>query len=201
MEFLNYKATLSELRPSGLVPDQSSEGDSIVRLTFAPGNAGAKSPAPRRAAVGSAAALEHCGQVDARHEIADPAATLPDLVESLLHKHKASEALFVPVGKWRAICDVLALELANDPSWQDVDAEAALHLNSHDPLLLTPRDFHVVPTMLSALLRAAPDDPSGEHDLTIVAAGVGMLLEFRPAGALVMTAANPSFVAELDEMV
>jgi hypothetical protein len=55
--------------------------------------------------------------------------------------------------------------------------------------------------MLEALRRAAPDDASGEHDLSVVAAGVGLVLEFRPSGAVLMIATNPSFCAELAGMV
>src|SRR5690606_23716183 len=142
--------------------------------------------AAHRAAIGAAAALKHAGAVETATTISDPAECLPQLVEDLLHKHKVNEALVIPVGYWRAVCDLLAIELATDTSWQDIDAEASLHLNTRDPLLITPRDFHIIPVMLRALLRSTPDDTSGEHDLTFVAAGVGMVLEFRTSGALVM---------------
>lgn len=211
MEFLNHKATLAELRPAGLVevpisggggesPGAGANGaDGPVRLSLDANGKSVKSV--HRAALGLKRALAACDDdLDSSTPIDDRDA-LPRVIENLLHKHRVNEALVIPVGKWRSVCDVLAFELASDPSWQDVDAEASLHLNTRDPLLLTPRDFHIVPTMLGALMRAAPDDGSGEHDLTIVAAGVGMLVEFRASGAVVLTAANPAFCDELAEMV
>ncbi len=199
MEFLNYKATLAELRPAGLVDIPEGDSEAIVRFSLESNGKSVK--AAHRAAIGSEAALKHAGAVETATAVPDPAESLPQLVEDLLHKHKVNEALIIPVGQWRAVCDLLAIELAADPSWQDIDAEASLHLNTRDPLLITPRDFHIIPSMLGALIRATPDDASGEHDLTFVAAGVGMVLEFRTSGALVMTAANPSFCAEMAEMV
>jgi hypothetical protein len=199
VEFLNYKATLAELRPSGLV--EIPEGDNEALLRFSLASNGKTVKATHRAAIGSEAALAHAGAVETATTIADPAESLPQLVEDLLHKHKVNEALVFPVGHWRAVCDLLAYELAADTSWQDIDAEASLHLNTRDPLLITPRDYHIIPLMLGALIRSAPDDASGEHDLTFVAAGVGMILEFRTSGAVVMTAANPSFCAEMAAMV
>lgn len=206
MEFLSYKATVAELRPSGLVevpvapphgtPDEAGD---LLRLTLEANGKTIKTV--HRAAIGAEAALRRCEGVDPSTAIDNAPDALPQLAEDLLHKHKVHEALVIPVGKWRAVCDLLAFELAGDESWQDIDTEAALHLNSRDPLLLTPRDFHILPTMLGALARATPDDETGEHDLSIVAAGVGMILEFRPSGALVLTSANPSFCAELAAMV
>lgn len=206
MEFLNYKAAVAELRPAGLVEiveeapgSPERDATTLVRFTLEPNAKGIK--AVHSAAIGVASALRACAdEVDDTTTIpgAEP---LAQLVEDVLHKHKVTEALVIPVGKWRAISDLLALELANDQSWLDIDAEASLHLNSRDPLFLTTRDFHIIPRMLEALRRATPDDASGEHDLSIVAAGVGLVLEFRPSGALLMVATNPSFCAELAGMV
>jgi hypothetical protein len=206
VEFLNYKAAVAELRPSGLVEiveetPGSSERDAttLVRFTLEPNAKAVK--AVHSAAIGAPNALRACvDEVDETTSIPS-AEPLAQLVEDVLHKHKVTEALVIPVGKWRAISDLLALELADDQSWQDIDAEASLHLNSRDPLFLTTRDFHVIPRMLEALRRAAPDDASGEHDLSVVAAGVGLVLEFRPSGAVLMIATNPSFCAELAGMV
>ncbi len=199
MEFLNYKATLAELRPSGLVDIPEGDSESLVRFSLASNGKTVKST--HRAAIGARAALDRAGAVETATVIPHPAESLPQLVEDLLHKHKVNEALVIPVGQWRAVCDLLAFELAADTSWQDIDAEASLHLNTRDPLLITPRDYHIIPLMLGALIRATADDASGEHDLTFVAAGVGMVLEFRTCGAVVMTSANPSFCAEMAQMV
>lgn len=208
MEFLNYKAAVAELRPVGLVeiiedapddPHSGSDATDLVRFTLEPNAKGVK--AVHSAAIGVSKALAACAdEVDETTSIPS-AEPLAQLVEDVLHKHKVTEAMVIPVGKWRAVCDLLAMELAADESWQDIDAEASLHLNSRNPLLLTTRDFHIIPKMLEALRRATSDDTTGAHDLSIVAAGVGLILEFRPTGALLMVATNPSFCAELTEMV
>ena len=198
MEFLSYKATMAELRPAGLVEIPETNDEAIVRFSLEPNGKSVKSV--HRGAIGAGDALAHARDVETRTSVDRAGDALPRLVEDLLHKHKVKEALVIPVGHWRAVCDLLAFELASDPSWQDIDAEASLHLNTRDPLLLTPRDFHVIPLMLGALARASAEVDGGEHDLTLVAAGVGMLLEFRPSGALIMTSANPSFCAELADM-
>ncbi len=206
MEFLNYKAAVAELRPSGLVEivegapaDPDGNASDLVRFTLEPNSKGVK--AVHSAAIGVSKALSACAdEVDGTTAISS-AEPLAQLVEDVLHKHKVTEAMVIPVGKWRALCDLLAIELADDQSWQDIDTEASLHLNSRDPLLLTTRDFHILPKMLEALRRATSDDATGAHDLSIVAAGVGLVLEFRPSGALLMIATNPSFCAELAEMV
>lgn len=193
MEFLSAKEVFDVCRAAGVVEVAS---DGLVRFDLRSSEKPAREV--HHAVAGSRAALTRLGVEGV--EVGDASGRLPGLVEDILHKHRVAEIFIVPVGRWRDVCDTLALELASDESWLEIDADAALHLNTRDPLALSTRDFHILPTMLGALCRAAADDESGRHDMTILAPGVGMVLEFSPAGSLRMAAANAVFCEELAEM-
>lgn len=193
MEFLSAKELFPDLRAAGVV-EVASEG--LVRFDLEPSSKPIREV--HRGVVGSERALTRAGLDGTR--VADASERLPALVEDLLHKHRVAEVYIVPVGLWRNVCDTLSFELSSDESWLEIDADAALHLNTRDPLALSTRDFHVLPTMLGALCRAASDDSSGAHDMTIIAPGVGMVLEFSPSGLLRMAAVNAVFCEELAEM-
>lgn len=193
MEFLSAKELFPEFRAAGVVEVPS---DGLLRFDMRPSDKPAREV--HHAAVGSKAALARLGVEGVTVDRASE--RLPGLVEDILHKHRVAEVFIVPVGQWRDVCDTLSMELASDESWLEIDADAALHLNTRDPLALSTRDFHILPLMLGALCRAAGDDSSGRHDMTILAPGVGIVLEFSPAGTLRMAAANAVFCEELVEM-
>jgi len=188
VEFLEYKAFVDELRTGHVVPsghadltrfsietpdDTDNPRVQIHRLLFAP------------------AAL--CGDVgEGVRVIETPAEQVPERLDALIHAARLPEVAIIPAGLWRTVMDLVAYELATDESWLDVDAEASLHLNTRDPLLLLPPDLHILRTLASALLTAVQNAGGGEpaQDLSIVAPGSAMVFELDHRGAIRVQCAN-----------
>ena len=104
---------------------------------------------------------------------------LPQLVEHILHLLHLSQLLLIPVGKWRKVFDAVAFSLASNEDWQEVDATATVELNTRDPLLCEPADFHTLIALIEALVRDA-DAP--DQGLMFIAAASPVLVEVVPDG-------------------
>lgn len=192
MEFLDYKEFVNTLRENHVAP--RAEGD-LVRFEIegAPGKAVAPAQRLRFAPKGSPNV-----SADVRM-IITPRERLPDVLDALIHSARISEVAIIPAGQWRTLMDLVAYELASDESWLDVDAEASLHLNTRDPLLLNPPDLHILRTLTGALLSAVEAAGGGEptQDLTIVAPGSTLIFELDHAGAVNVQCANASVADHL----
>lgn len=121
---------------------------------------------------------------------------LPGAVEHILHKLHLSQILLIPVGKWRKVFDAVAFSLADNEDWQAVDTAATVELNSRDPLLCEPADFHTV----SALVRALLDDADRpEQGLMLASTVAPVLVELIPDGAARMSFGNRVLADEVAE--
>src|SRR5690606_33903642 len=69
---------------------------------------------------------------------------LSKVVEHIMHLLNFEQVLLIPVGKWRKVFDAVAFSLASNEDWQAMDATATVELNTRDPLLCDPGDFHTV---------------------------------------------------------
>lgn len=141
----------------------------------------------------TASGVEVESNANARHIQAERE-RLPELTEGLIHSNHITEVVLIPVASWKAIIDLVAFDLATDESWLEIDAEASLHQNSHDPLFVGGRDLHLVRAILTSLLA---NGESPDADLAILAVGSPMIFEFRCEGALKVICPN---VAIADEM-
>ncbi len=104
---------------------------------------------------------------------------LPQRIEDVLHASGIAEAAIIPRGQWRDILDLAAFELATDEHWQDIDAEAALHMNGRDPLAILPHRFHIVQTMVKSIIE---NGDSEKESLAIIASDAPITVEVRHDG-------------------
>lgn len=121
---------------------------------------------------------------------------LPVVVEHILHQLRLSQILLVPVGKWRNIFDLVAFSLAENESWQEVDAAATVELNQRDPLLCEPVDFPTLNDLLIAFFQNA-DNP--DQGLMLVSTVTPLLIEIIPDGALRISIGNQVLADEVAE--
>jgi hypothetical protein len=123
---------------------------------------------------------------------------LGGVVEQILHKLNVSEALLIPVGKWRMVFDAVAFSLASNADWQEIDAVAAVQLHTRDPLMCGPVDFHTVRALLDALFK---DAETPEQGLSIITTAVPILIEVVPEGAVRIGVASAVLADEIVELV
>jgi len=174
VEFVPYNEAKAWLTELGAL--ERKDGDSIRLVLDADAVSKTRPGEIVQATIGEASDERR----DERHVDAK-AETLGEIAEGILHKSHLNQILLIPVGQWRSVLDLLAFSLADDEDWLDIDAEASLHQNSHDALMIQPRQRHIIPKIVNALIESG-DDPS--HDLTIASVESPLLVEVRPSGTL-----------------
>ncbi len=186
MEFVDHGETIEALKEQGLreVPDGEDrigwaleESDNVVHLHLA---------------FGESACAPHEGADVVQIEKDQ----LPDAVEHLLHKLHLSQVLLIPVGKWRKVFDAVAFSLADNQEWQAVDTAATVVLNTRDPLLAEPGDFHTINALIRALLNDAEDSDQG---LMITTTTAPLMVEIVPDGAIRVSIGDPVLADEVVE--
>jgi len=121
---------------------------------------------------------------------------LPKVVEHIIHLLHLNQVLLFPVGKWRKVFDAVAFSLAQNEDWQAVDAAATVELNSRDPLLCEPGDYHTLIALIQALLGDAETPDQG---LMIVATASPVLVELIPDGAVRVSVGSQVLADEVTE--
>lgn len=101
---------------------------------------------------------------------------LAGAVAHLIYKLHLSQVLLIPVAKWRNVFDAVAFSLAGNEDWQAVDTAATVELNTRDPLLCEPGDFHTINALIEALLKDAERPEQGLHVTTTAAPVMVQLL-------------------------
>lgn len=115
-------------------------------------------------------------------------------VEGVLHRLHINEVALMPVGPWRGILDLAAFELASDERWLDLDAEAAMHMNDRDPLLLRTDAFGIMTKMYKSMLELG-DSPM--QDLILFSLETPFVMELRQAGGITVWCANAGIADEV----
>jgi len=123
---------------------------------------------------------------------------LPQLVEHIIHLLHMEQVLLLPIGKWRKIFDAVAFSLADNEHWQEIDAAATVELNTRDPLLCEPADFHTLIALIEALLNDAENRDQG---LMLVPTAAPVLIEIIPDGAVRIDLGNAVLADELNEIM
>lgn len=186
MEFVDHGETIEALKQQGIreVPDGEhltslvmDDSEDVAHLHLA-------------CSESRAAPLEGADLVPVEKD------RLPDAVEHLLHKLHLSQVLLIPVGKWRKVFDAVAFSLAGNEDWQAVDTAATVVLNTRDPLLAEPADFHTINALIRALLR---DAESPDQGLMITTTGAPVMIELVPDGAVRISIGNPVLADEVVE--
>ncbi len=188
MEFVHGSEVMGLLEAHGVVPTPGDEDRVYLRMT------GPNSADVVRIHLTTAAATT-VPEEGARTISVEPE-QIPDAIEGVIHKLHLNEILLVPVSTWRHVFDAVAFSLADNEDWQAVDTAATVELNSRDPLLCEPSDFHTV----SALVRALLDDADRpEQGLMLASTGAPVLVELIPDGAARMSFGNRVLADEVSE--
>jgi len=187
VQFIPYKEFLDEVRSAGVAANQSG-GQVMFTLTSADG-----ALQPARVRIGSGSAPGASEQDD--RSVVSSAERLPELIERLFHKARVAEVAVAPAQAWRNILDVALYDLAQDEDWLTVDAEASLHQNGRDPLLLASSEYQVLRLLAGAVLKNGQGDNS--RDFTAVAPGSPMVVEFHAAGFAVVWCASEAVADEV----
>jgi hypothetical protein len=121
---------------------------------------------------------------------------LPGAVEHIFHKLHLSQVLLIPVSKWRHVFDAVAFSMAGNEEWQAVDTAGAVALNTRDPLLCEPVDFHTISELIKALL---DDAENPEQGLVITTTAAPFMAELVPDGAVRISVGSPVLADEIAE--
>ncbi len=119
---------------------------------------------------------------------------IPEVVSHLIHRLHLPQVLLIPVGKWRKVFDAVAFSLAENEDWQEVDAMASVELNTRDPLLCEPGDYHTLEALVGALMNDASEPDQG---LAMTCTTTPMLIEILPDGAVRISMGNPVLADEV----
>ena len=122
---------------------------------------------------------------------------LAHTLESVVRVLRLHQLLLLPVGKWRKVFDAVAFSLASNQAWQEMDATATVELNTRDPLLCEPGDFHLLIELISTLLR---DAEAPEQGLMFIATSSPVLVEVVPSGAVRLSLGNQAMADEVADV-
>ena len=186
MEFVDYGEALKLLREQGVreVTDAADrigleleEGEDVVHLHLACGES-------------------TCSPHDSADVVPVDKDRLPGVVEHIIHKLHLSQVLLIPVVKWRHVFDAVAFSMADNEDWQAVDTAGTVVLNTRDPLLCEPGDFHTINALIRALFA---DAASPDQGLLITTTAAPVIAELVPDGAVRITIGNPVLADEVAE--
>lgn len=181
VEFIDYNEFLKSLKPLGVVSEAS--GDAV---RFYLDDANAPGLEPRVIVFGAADA--DSDPKDAR-VIEKSSDALPALMDSIIHKEHLTDVALCPAHQWGPIVDLIAFELATDEHWNDIDAEAALHVRTRNPLVLDSPDLRLVEKIANSVLEGG--EP-GSHDFSVMAMATPLLMTLEQRGRLVVWCGNPA---------
>ncbi len=131
----------------------------------------------------------------ANAEILDiPRARAGEVLEHILHKLHLAPLLILPIGRWRAIFDVVTPNLTDNEQWVAIDSEATVELNTRDPLICELRDLHLLRTVVETILEHSEELPQG---VSIAAIQAPLLVEVEPSGGVLLTIGNEGLADEV----
>ena len=186
MEFIDYGEALVLLREQGI--REAPEGEQRICLELADGEGVVR----LHLACTESTTTPH----EAAEVVSVEKDSLPSTVEHILHKLHLSQVLLIPVSKWRHVFDAVAFSLADNEDWQAVNTAGTVVLNTRDPLLCEPADFHTISELIKALLS---DAESPEQGLMITTTAAPFVFELVPDGAASISVGNPALADEIAE--
>ena len=123
---------------------------------------------------------------------------LSSILNAIIHRLPLDQVILLPRGTWRHVFDAVAFSLAGLEEWQHFDTSATVRLNTRDPLLCTPVDYHTMESLFKALLS---DADSPEQGLMMTTPAVPLLLEIIPEGAIRISLGNAALADELVDII
>ncbi len=185
VEFVGYGEAIELLKEQGI--EETEDGDGRVSLQLI---------------AGDEVRQLHLTCRDSECEPRDGAAVvtverdqLPKAVDNIIQKLHLSQMLLIPVSKWRKVFDAVAFSMVDNQDWQAVDTAATVELNTRDPLLCEPGDFHTVNALVKALFS---DAESVEQGLMITTTTAPVMVEIVPQGAVRISVGNAVLADELE---
>jgi hypothetical protein len=186
VEFVDHGEAIEALREQGL--REASAGENLFGLNM--------DDSDKVVHLHLACAESTCTPHEGADVVSVEKERLPDAVEHLLHKLHLTQVLLIPVGKWRKVFDAVAFSLAGNEDWQAVDTAATVALNTRDPLLCEPAEFHTINALIRALFNDAENPDQG---LMVTATTAPVLLELVPGGAVRISIGDPVLADEVVE--
>ncbi len=184
MEFVAYGEAMDLLREQGI--REIKDGKDRIRLDFAEGDDVVH--------LHLACAECTCRPRDGADVVTLGRESLPGAVDLIIHNLNMTQLLLIPVAKWRKVFDAVAFSMAQHEEWQEVDATATVELNTRDPLLCEPGDFHTVSALIQAFFT---DAQSPDQGLMLTTTSAPLMVELVPEGAVRISVANPVMADEL----
>lgn len=117
-----------------------------------------------------------------------------EVLEHILHKLHLAPLLILPIGRWRAVFDVVTPALTENDQWVAIDSAATVELNTRDPLVCELRDLHLLRAVVDAVLNHAE---TLEQGISIAAVQAPLLVEIEPAGGVLLTIGNEGLADEV----
>lgn len=203
MEFILHNELLETIKPLGM---QEVTARGLTRFILKPTTAQAWSPRTIQFGIGeSDRELDPPGDGSGGtgvspiiRVVSADADALPSLIDSIIHKEHLNEVALFPATEWRPIVDQVAFDLAGDEHWNDIDAEAALHLHSRDPLLVESKHIRLVKKIAASVLAGGTP---GAHDFSIVALGAPLVMNFEQRGRLTVWCSNDAMADVVARLV
>lgn len=181
MEFLHLERTLESLGIAGFFSkalETPEDSPNQARFTL--------SPDAEQATLLLAPSISLTEKPSYTLAVTGPA-DLSARLDDVLHALHAQEVILIPVGTWRATLDSVAFALAEDEAWQEIDAEASLHQHKRSPLAFPPAQRATLIRLIGSVLETGSDAVA---DLTLLAPDIGVAIEVRAAGSLLITLTN-----------
>lgn len=163
MEFLRHEPAMTLLSRHGVVERADGDTVSLRPADHAGGLRVVLGPTPPRD--DPATVYAH---------VVVPLDQLGNTLERLLQRLHTGEVLVCPSSPWRSILDLALFVLAQDDAWLEVDADATMHQNTRDPLLVPPKARHIVGTLVASLMGGSGRSPA--HDCSIAAVDEPLLV-------------------------
>lgn len=187
MEFVSHDEVVDLLDDYGI--EEVAEGSDRVFLRMAPGDG----------VVHVHLADKTCGckPVHGAQVVPIEKDRLAQTLEGVIRVLRLHQVLLLPVGKWRKVFDAVAFSLANNHAWQEMDATATVELNTRDPLLCEPGDFHLLIELVATLLR---DAEAPEQGLMFIATTSPVLVEVVPGGAVRISVGSRALADEVADV-
>jgi hypothetical protein len=186
VEFVDYGEAIQLLEEQGI--REVAEAEDRIGLTLE----GGPEVVHLHLTCGQSAATPH----DGADVVTVEKSRLASAVDHILHKLHLAQVLLIPVAKWRKVFDAVAFSMAENEDWQAVDATATLALNTRDPLLCEPADFHTIIALITALLN---DAESPDQGLMLTTTAAPVMMEIVPDGAIRISIGNPVLADEVVE--
>ncbi len=171
MEFVSFEDAWRLLRPLGIEVVSQSENE--LRLSI--------SESPQSSCI-DVASTDHAQAKSFPSEVVQlDRKQIGDTIEAIVHKLRLTQVYVIPIGHWRQLFEAVAAGMATNEQWRAIDSAAIVELNTRDPLLFVPANFHILRDLVRVILTAGT---APVHGISITTVKTPLLIEIVPAGEI-----------------